>query len=161
MTTPTPPAPLKKRAVRFQRLEVNTGTEETPVWTTVRGMTKLEMPIEAEEVDTSDFDSGGWADSLTTFRSWKVDYEGFEGFTGPDDSPVEDPGQEALRARGIQTGSEAYADVRLFRTDNGKGYQGRVSVNWNGTGGEVKGVSPFNGSLTGSGVLSAATVDLD
>lgn len=151
-------APLKKRAVRFKKLEVNTGTESSPSWTPVRGLTQIEMQIDPNEVDTSDFDSDGWADSLTTFRSWTVNFQGWEGYTDDTGSPVEDPGQEEIRSKGLTTGADAYADVRMYRTDNGKGYEGRVSVNWNGTGGEVKGVEPFNGTLTGAGKLSPTTV---
>ncbi|MDQ0377964.1 phage tail tube protein [Amycolatopsis thermophila] len=157
MTTPTQPAPLKKRAVRFQRLEINTGTEDTPVWTPVRGLTTVELQVSPEEVDVSDFDSEGWADSLTTFRSWNVNIEGWEGYTGPDDEPIEDPGQDALKAKGLSTGSDAYVDVRMYRTDNNKGYQGRATANWSGTGGGVKGVTPFNCPLTGSGALTPYT----
>lgn len=156
MTAPAP-TPLKKRAVRFNRLEVNTGTEATPAWTVVRGLSRIELPITAEEVDVSDFDSEGWSDSLTTFRSWSVNVEGFDGFTGPGETPVDDPGQLALKNKGLLTGYDAYADVRMYRTDNQKGYSGRVSVNWSGAGGELKGVEPFNCTLTGAGALSAFT----
>ncbi|PXY20311.1 phage tail tube protein [Prauserella endophytica] len=157
MTTPAPPAQLKKRAVRFQRLEINTGTEETPNWVPVRGLTSIPLELSPEEVDTSDFDSDGWSDSLTTFRSWTLNVTGFEGFTGEEASPVEDPGQEALKAAGIATGSDAYVQVRMYRTDNNKGYQGRGSANWSGTGGDVKGVSPFNCNITGAGALTPFT----
>lgn len=149
--------PLKKLPVRFQRLEMNTGSEESPTWTRVRGLTTIELTIEPNEVDVSDFDSEGWSDSLTTFRSWALNVQGYEGYTGPDNAPVEDPGQAALKARGLATGAGAYADVRFYRTDNNKGYTGRVSANWSGTGGEVKGVSPFNCPMTGSGELSPYT----
>lgn len=151
-------APLLKRAVRFKTLEINTGDTTTPVWTTVRGLTTVQLTIEPNEVDVSDFDSEGWADSLTTFRNWTVNVEGWEGYTDDSGSPVEDPGQEAVRTRGLSTGSAAYAQIRLYRTDNTKGYEGRVSVNFSGTGGEVKGVEPFNCTMTGSGLLSPVTV---
>lgn len=157
MTTPTPPAPLKKRAVRFNRLEINTGTEELPEWTPVRGLTSIPLELSPEEVDVSDFDSEGWSDSLTTFRSWTLNVTGWEGFTGPEDQPVEDPGQEALRTAGLLTGSEAYVQVRMYRTDNNLGYEGRGTANWSGKGGEVKGVEPFNCSITGSGALTPFT----
>lgn len=150
--------PLKKRAVRFQRLEVNTGTEAAPVWTPVRGLTSIPLEITPTEEDTSDFDSEGWADSLTTFRAWTLNVEGFEGFTGEDATPVEDPGQEALRTAGLATGSDAYVQVRMYRTDNNKGYEGRGSANWTGKGGTVKGVEPFRCNITGSGTLSPVTV---
>lgn len=147
-------APLKKRAVRFKTLEIQTGTDTTPEWIKVRGLTTVQLTIEPNEVDTSDFDSEGWADSLTTFRNWSISVEGWEGYTDDAGSVVEDPGQAAVKAKGLTTGAESYANVRLYRTDNGQGYEGRVSVNYNGTGGEVKGVEPFNCALTGSGVLT-------
>lgn len=154
----TAPAPLKKRLVRFNRLEVNTGTDTTPVWTKVRGLSKIELSIDATEVDVSDFDSGGWDDSLTTHRAWSVMAEGFAGYTGADTTPVEDPGQAALRAKGLVSGPGSYADVRMYRSIDGAGYTGRVIVNWSGVGGEVKGVEPFNCPLKGSGLLSPVTV---
>lgn len=150
-------APIKKRPVRFNRLEVNTGTDAVPVWTLVKGLSKIELPVTAEEVDVSDFDSDGWSDSLTTFRGWSVNVEGFDGFTGPNDTQIDDPGQLALKTKGLLTGPDAYADIRMYRTDNNKGYSGRVSVNWSGIGGDLKGVEPFKCALTGSGALSAYT----
>ncbi|ACU35583.1 phage tail tube protein [Actinosynnema mirum] len=150
--------PLKKRAVNKWRLEVDTGSSGTPTWTVVKGLTKLEPTISPTEVDTSDFDSEGWSDSLTTFRSWTVAIEGFDGFTGTDASPVDDPGQVALKAKGVLTAYEAYADVRFYRTDTKKGFSGRVSVNWSGAGGDLKGVEPFKCSLTGAGKLTPITV---
>lgn len=156
MTSPT--EPLKKRLSRLWRLEVDTGTDTSPSWTMVRGMTKMELTIDPNEVDVSDFDSAGWTDSLTTFRSFALSLEGFDGYTGPDDSPITDPGQDALKARGLLTGPDAYIDIHLYRTDTNKGYQGRVSVNYKGAGGDVKGAEPFNCDLTGSGALTTYTV---
>jgi len=150
-------APLKKRPARFNRLLVNTGTEESPNYVVVKGLSKIEMPIAATEVDVSDFDSEGWDDSLVTHRGWSVNLEGFDGFTGPNNAPVDDPGQAYLKAVGLVTAYEAYANVRMYRTDTNKGYEGRVSVSWNGPGGDVKGVEPFKATLKGSGVLSAYT----
>lgn len=153
MTVP----PIKKRIARFNRLEVNVGTELAPNYIPVKGLKKIEMPITETEVDVSDFDSGGWDDSLTTHRGWSVNVEGFDGYTGPDGAQVDDPGQAHLKAKGLLTGPEAYTDIRMYRTDNDKGYSGRVTVNYGGPGGDVKGEEPFKATLKGSGQLSPYT----
>lgn len=149
---------LKKRLSRLWVLEVNTGDDVTPAWTRVNGLTSATLSVEPNEVDVSDFDSEGWSDNLTTFRSWSLALAGFDGYTGADNAPVDDPGQVALKAKGLLTGSEAYAGVRFYRSDTGKGYTGRSTANWTGAGGEVKGAEPFNCNMTGSGELSPVTV---
>lgn len=151
-------APIKKRIARFNRLEVDTGGEAGPEnFIVVKGLSKIEMPITQTEVDVSDFDSEGWDDSLTTHRGWSINIEGFDGFTGPTSAQVDDPGQAYLKALGLETGPEAYANVRVFRTDNDKGYEGRVSVNWGGIGADLKAAEPFKCTLKGSGVLTPYT----
>lgn len=149
--------PIKKRIARFNRLKVNIGSEETPNYVIVKGLSKIEMPISQTEHDTSDFDSGGWDSTTTTHRGWVVNAEGFDGFTGPANAQVDDPGQAFLKAKGLQTGPDAYAQVRFYRDDTGKGYEGRVTVNWGGAGGEVKGMEPFKCELKGDGLLSPYT----
>lgn len=151
-------APVQKRAEIKRRLEVNTGTDAAPVWTPVKALNQKQLTIDGNVVDVSDYDSEGWDDKLKTFLSWGINISGFEGFTGDAATPVEDPGQEAIRSRGLVTGSDAYATVRLYRTDSKKGFEGRVSVNWSGLGGGVKDASPFNATLEGSGKLTAITV---
>jgi predicted secreted protein len=148
---------LKKRLTRRWKLQVNTGTEESPVYTDVLGISSITLNIEANEVDVSDFDSEGWSDSLTTFRSWSIAVQGFDGYTGTSGAPVEDPGQAYLKTKGLLTGDDAYVGVRLYRTDTNKGYEGRATANYTNVGGEVKGAEPFNCNLTGSGELSAYT----
>lgn len=147
-----------KRLSRKWKIEVNTGTDITPVWAPIKGLTKLELAIDANEVDTTDFDSDGWEDSDTTFRKWSVNVEGFDGFTGPVDAQVDDPGQAFVKAKGLLTGPDAKVTARLYRTDTGKGYSGLATANWSGAGGEVKGMEPFKSTLKGSGLLSPITV---
>jgi hypothetical protein len=151
------PTPLKKRISRYNRLEVNTGTDEAPNWVLVRGLNKIALKIDANEVDVSDFDSEGWDDSMTTHRAWSLEVTGFDGYTGPDSSQVDDPGQAFLKTKGVLTGPEAYVSIRTYRADNNKGRQGRVVANWNGTDEDVKGVTPFTCPLTGSGPLTEYT----
>lgn len=145
---------LKKRLSNKWTLEVNTGTTEAPTWTTVNGRTKLELTIDPNEVDVSDFDSEGWEDSLTTMRKWSLSMEGWDGFTGPTGTPVADPGQTALKAAGLLVGPDAYVEIQVYRTDTMLGYSGSASVNYKGAGGGVKDAEPFNCDFTGSGLLS-------
>lgn len=154
----TSPTPLKKKLSRLWVFEVDTGPEGAPSYTRVNGLTGATLTISPTEVDVSDFDSEGWSDNLTTFRAWALALTGWDGYTGPDNAPVDDPGQTALKTKGLLTGPEAYANVRFYRSDTGKGFEGRVTVNYNGAGGEVKAAEPFNCNLTGSGVCSAVTV---
>ncbi|GLZ34897.1 hypothetical protein Lesp02_70840 [Lentzea sp. NBRC 105346] len=148
---------IKKRIARFNRLEVDTGPEGAPNFVIVKGLSKIEMPLSETEVDVSDFDSEGWDASLTTHRGWSINVEGFDGFTGPNEAQVDDPGQLQLKTKGQQTGPDAYVNVRFYRTDNNKGFTGRVTVNWGGAGGGVKDAEPFKATLKGDGVLSAYT----
>ena len=148
---------IKKRIARFNRLLVNVGSEDVPSYVVVKGLSKIEMPITQTEVDVSDFDSGGWDDSATTHRGWSVNIEGFDGYTGPDNAQIDDPGQAHLKAKGLLTGPEAYTQVRMYRTDTNKGYEGRVTVNWNGIGADLKAAEPFKCALKGSGQLSPFT----
>jgi hypothetical protein len=146
-----------KRLSRLWACEVNTGTDAAPTYVRVRGLTKLGLTIDANEVDTTDFDSEGWEDNDTTFRKWGLSIEGFDGFTGPVNAQVDDPGQAWLKAKGLLTGPDAKVSVRIYRTDNNKGYMGLATSNWKGAGGEVKNMEPFNCDLTGSGALTPFT----
>lgn len=150
-------AGLKKRLSNKWRIEVDTGPDGSPSYVLVKALTKLELSIDANEVDVSDFDSEGWDDKLTTFRSWALSIEGWDGYTGPDNAQVDDPGQAFLKTKGLLTGPEAYVNVRLYRVDNLKGYQGRATSNYSGAGGEVKGAEGFKCPLSGSGALTAYT----
>jgi hypothetical protein len=150
--------PIKKKLSRLWRLEINTGTDEAPSYTMVKGLNNLGLTINPTEVDTTDFDSEGWEDSLTTMRKSGITAAGFDGYTGPDDVPVDDPGQAFLKAKGLLTGPEAYVGVRLYRTDTGKGYAGRFTANYTGAGGDVKGAEPFACNFTGAGPLEPVTV---
>jgi hypothetical protein len=150
----TSPTPLKKKLSRLWVFEVNTGSEESPTWTRVNGLTSATLTITPNEVDVTDNDSEGWQDNLTTCRAWALALAGWDGYTGPDNAPVDDPGQAFLKAKGLLTGSEAYADIQFYRSDTEKGYTGRVNVNYGGAGGDTKAAEPLSCNLTGSGACT-------
>lgn len=146
-----------KRLARFNRIEVDTGPDGAPNWVIVKSLDNLSLTVEATEVDVTDFDSEGWDDSLTTHRKWSIACAGTSAHTGPHTAQVDDPGQAFLVTKGLMTGSEAYANVRFYRTDNNKGYTGRVTVNWGGAGAGPKDKEPFSANLTGAGKLDQYT----
>ncbi|MDQ3579720.1 MAG: hypothetical protein M3443_19425 [Actinomycetota bacterium] len=136
---------------------MNSGSDEEPNWIRLNGLNNLGAQFDATEVDTTDFDSEGWEDSLTTMRKAAITAAGFDGYTGADNAPVDDPAQAFLKTKGLATGPDAYVPVRLYRSDTLKGYTGRFSANYTNAGGEVKGAEPFNCNFTGAGELSAYT----
>jgi hypothetical protein len=151
MTSPTTPTVLKKRLSRMWVFEVNTGSEETPSYTRVNGLNSAIMTLAVTEVDVSDNDSEGWMDNLAAARAWALALQGWDGYTGPNNAQVEDPGQAALRAKGLLTGPEAYADIRFYRSDTLKGFSGRVTPNLAQLGGATNAAEAFNVNCNGSG----------
>lgn len=158
--TLTTATPLTKRLSNNWVVEVNTGDDVTPVWTRVNGMNKVALTIDGNAVDVTDFDSAGWEGSLTTTRKWTLAVEGFDGYTGPDNAPVADPGQAALKSRGLLTGAAAQIGVRFYRPDStNSGYSGRATCNYKSAGGGAKDVEPFSCELAGDGALAAITAE--
>ncbi|WP_460407418.1 phage tail tube protein, partial [Actinophytocola sediminis] len=82
----TSPTVLKKKLSNKWVFEINTGTEDSPVWTRVNGLTSATLAVSPNEVEVSDFDSNGWQDNITTFRSWSIALAGWDGYTGPDNA---------------------------------------------------------------------------
>lgn len=58
-------------------VEVNTGTEQSPVWTKVGGATDATIDMSAEGIDVTDKDSEGWAESLIGIKSGEISSEHF------------------------------------------------------------------------------------
>ena len=51
-------------------VKVNTGTEETPEWTTVGGQRNATLNLSSTGVDVTSKDNYGWADELVGVNSW-------------------------------------------------------------------------------------------
>lgn len=58
-------------------LKVNTGTEETPVWTKVGGQKDATFDRGAATIDVTDKDSGGNEEHLPGVRNWGVSFDAF------------------------------------------------------------------------------------
>lgn len=57
-------------------IQVNTGAEATPTWTTVAGQRGATLNRETDEVDVTSKDSNGWYEGMPTIRNWSIEAEG-------------------------------------------------------------------------------------
>ena len=72
-------------------IQVNTGTEQTPVWTTVAAQRGAKLNRSSDTVDTTTKDSDSWKENEYTFREWSIDADGLivendEGYKALDDA---------------------------------------------------------------------------
>lgn len=147
----------KKLLSRMWRIDIDTGSG-TPVWTQVKGLSKVMFNVEGEHIDTTDMDSNGWGDEMLAANKFSLEIDGRSVYTGTMPTVVEDPGQAALKAKGLTLGDANYANVRWYRTDTKQGYSGQVSPTWKGAGGAFNEADPFTCVLKGSGAPTAITV---
>jgi len=94
-------------------VEVNTGTEELPVWTKVGGQKGASLSLSGETIDVTDKDSAGWEETLMGNRAAEAEFDAF--------LIEDDAGFEAIKSAYF---SRAEIDLRL--TTQAKTYQ----ANW-------------------------------
>lgn len=56
--------------------QVNTGTDATPVYTTMAGGRGATLTLDVDEIDVTSKDSSSWHEGLPSIRSWSMDFEG-------------------------------------------------------------------------------------
>lgn len=97
-------------------LEVNTGTDATPVWTKVAGQRGGKLTRGAEDLDISSKDANGWEDSDYGLLSWGIESDGLltEG----------DAGYIALE-NAFMSKTKIKAHIK---TASGTKYEGRVMI---------------------------------
>ncbi|WUI02109.1 IPT/TIG domain-containing protein [Spirillospora sp. NBC_00431] len=147
---------LRSTLARKWKLDINTGTVESPVWTPVRAIGELKPNIESNMEDDSDYDSDGWASETKTQMKWSLETKVLRkvGVT----SENYDPGQEALRAAADQFGSPGTPQVRWYDRDGGpEAYSGFASVSWEPEGGEAKDLDTVTIKMSGQGKRTTIT----
>ncbi len=144
-------AELRKIPLKGWRVDVNTGTSGAPVWTQVKGIRTPNLQIEHTTQDTTTLDSDGWGSDGSTLLKWKLSIEGLEGYTS---TYVRDPGQVAVKAKGILIGDESEMDIRFYRLNPDEGFSGTAQVKWNGTGGPITEYTRFQVEMVGQGALA-------
>lgn len=120
-----------------------TGTE-----TAIAKVREATLSIETDTIDTTNFDTNGWAENVPSFRSWSVDCEALYVSGDVSQEDLED----ALFANTPLT-------VVLYPKDSasGKGYKGTAYVTSFEVGVPVDDAVSISFTLTGSGALTSVT----
>lgn len=143
---------------RRWRVDVNTGTNATPVWTQVLGVTEMSPPkVEPVIQTSSDYEDAGWEGNEVTGHKWSAEIT-----VRRKQSPTGayDAGQEALRGKKLLAGADATISVRIYERAGGSGteaYQGTAVVGWEDDKGKGEDTAAATISLTGTGPLEAIT----
>ena len=147
---------LAATLARKYKVDVNTGTIASPVWTPVRAIADLKQPVDPNAEDDSDYDAGIWASEVVTQLKWSVELKLLRkiGTT----STAYDPGQEALRAKSVLAAAEGLVQIRVYDRDGGpEAYKGLVSVSWTPEGGDTKALDIATAKLSGNGERTTIT----
>lgn len=151
----TTPVPLGfATTVRKWKLDVNTGTFGSPVWTGVFGQNAFKDARNPEMKDDSDMDSEGYKSEAKTADGFSIEMTVLRKATAADPEDY-DPGQEALRAKGDAMGAGNVADIRWYEMEEGgpriEAYRGFASVKWEPEGGKMDDLDAVKVTLGGRG----------
>ncbi|CAM3876721.1 phage tail tube protein [Cohnella lubricantis] len=123
-------------------------TAEGTTETALAKVKEATLSIEADTIDTTNFDTDGWAENTPSFRSWSVDAELLY---VPDDES-----QESLEDALFEN---APVTVVLYPKDSpsAKGYKGTAFITSYEIGAPVDDAVSISATLTGSGKLERIT----
>lgn len=138
---------VKVRADDFV-IEVNTGTEATPTWTRIGGIRSFTISTTKNDIDTRDFDSGGWLEHIVGSRGKSFSISGAR---EEDETTGErDPGQAFVEELGDKLGAEALGQFRIT-SPGGTTYTFSASVEVTPFGGGLDEFATWEANLTMSG----------
>ena len=121
---------------RQSTFSINTGTDATPVWTPIGGLTSLSRDNPVTTAEGNTFDSGGWDKSLKSRMGLAFNIEAK--YLVDAASGVRDPGQEAVELQNAQIGTNG---LKKYQFKDGS------------TGGDVLTITGHvSGGFTGGGV---------
>jgi TP901-1 family phage major tail protein len=125
-------------------IKVNTGTDETPVYTELGNQQDLTLKMTGEKIDTSSKSNSGWNTYLVGNRDW-----GIEG------GAIVDTDDTALTA--LETAFLAGNTIKIqIIEDSVNTYSGDVCIDDFSKSAPVKDVSKVSLSLSGSSALTKA-----
>lgn len=149
-TAPDSTEQLVSTLARKWRIDVNTGTEASPVWTQVRAIGEFKPTMDNNMEEDADYDNEGWGSETKTMITWGGELTLFRKkgvVTGN-----YDPGQQSLWTAHDKFGAEGSRQIRYYDRDGGpEAYKGYVSVGWEPEGGEAKDLDTVTLTLTGQG----------
>ena len=146
--------------VRKWFLDVNTGTESSPVWLAVNGISDFKPTVNPTVQDTSDFDSEGAKGNTVTAYEWSVDLKVGRKTTAAL-ATAYDPGQEVLRLASLEIGLANRVQVRFYEmSDDGprvEAFSGWCAVSWTPDGGKMDATDGVSVKLSGDGKRTGIT----
>ena len=102
---------VSKNSMREFKIDINTGTVASPVWTRIKAVSNLDFNSAAGTQDVSDFDGDGFNEQMVTGVGHSCTVEGWTLIDKTDGSF--DPGQAALITLSHAMGSEREAQFRI------------------------------------------------
>lgn len=136
-----------------------TPTGGSSTWVPVLGITAFQPNAdEANLVDDSDFDSGGFSSQAKTATAWSATSTVARKVQQANATQY-DPGQEYLRTNSIgKVGLASVVHVRFYEMEPGgprvEAYSGWATVSWAEQGGDMKALDTVQVTLTGRGQLA-------
>ena len=118
--------------------------------TIVKEMNSWELNIKADTVDTTSFDSEGWAENEASLKSWDCSLEGFYNSTDL-------TGQKAIMTAML---AREKIDIELYfdKASETADFTGKVLITDFKTGAKVKDGINVSYSCTGSGALTGQAI---
>lgn len=122
-------------------VQVNTGTEAAPIWTTVGGQRNATLHRTTDTINLTTKDSNGWEENEPTIRHWSIDFDAL--------LLEDDAGYAALE--------DAYDNKKQLQvqvlTPAGNKYTGKATLADLTAEGPME-EATISGTLTGSGPLT-------
>lgn len=144
--------PQQSTLQRKWKLEINTGTDGSPIWTTVKGLAEM-TPKSAEPnlEDDNVYEDDGYTGQTKTALTWSIEGKVMRR-TVAGSTTSYDPGQERLRYHAETLGPEGVAHVRWYDRDGGaEAYEGYAEVSWEPDGGSPTDLESVSFTISGKG----------
>lgn len=144
--------PQQSTLARKWKLQINTGTVASPVWTDVNGVSEFTAgDPQGNLEDDNAYEDGGYTSQTKTALTWELSLTIMRR-TIAGSTTTYDVGQEKLRALARTLGSTGVAYVRWFDRDGGaEAYSGFGEVTWEPQGGELTALESINVTIAGKG----------
>lgn len=154
MTAPLKPTNTANMSVALAgqvRVEINTGDEDTPDWTEVKGIRQWGYQFAQNIVDDTDVSTAGWASQHPVGNAFTVTVNGLvKGTEDPDF--VADPGVQALLNASRTFGKDGVSHMRFWRTDGvDDAYEFYCTTGVSLGDEQPPALQSFSGDLTGKG----------
>lgn len=143
---------LNSTLARDWALQVNTGTEDTPEWVFVRGLSQFAPQSTPTMQDDSDIDNEGYKSQIATAIELTFQGEGKRKGKKEEGKFAQDPGQAALREKGRKMGLDNVIPARCWRTDGvQEAYESHFSVQWEDQAGGNEDLDSFTFTMMSRG----------